>query len=357
VIAIIGVLIALLLPAVQAAREAARRLQCTTRLKQMGIAVHNFHDTRSGLPPANISANALMVMPAGSRQGALSFFGLLYPYIEQQPLYDFLTSQENAAGTKKGFQVALNDTWWKTLSPEQQAAFSLPIYQCPSKRSGLQVLEVTPPDPDQGSGSGPLGDYAIVVCARETLTYERGIAAFHLLGINMSHYNNKSQDGVVSPIRRANHIKPPTSIPPTSMMSSGDSNTWYPTDDFTFITDGLSNQLLIGEKHVRADKIGVCIEMGAESWDCPYLEGTSMGATYVGRDIYSYLDIGIIARGPSDYQESWSPTTNYKFGGNHAGICNFLVGDGAVRAISSSTSRDVLHWLGNASDGNPVSLP
>ncbi len=93
VIAIIGILIALLLPAVQAAREAARRSQCTNNLKQIGLALHNFHDTYGRLPAANY--DPLFAQPANSgnypnNAHRWGFTVLILPYIEQKQMYDDL---------------------------------------------------------------------------------------------------------------------------------------------------------------------------------------------------------------------------------------------------------------------------
>src|SRR5436305_5954 len=75
VIAIIGVLIALLLPAVQMIREAANRIQCANNLKQIGLAVHNYHDGYGALPPLRY----------GFAHG--SWLVLIMPYLEQENLY------------------------------------------------------------------------------------------------------------------------------------------------------------------------------------------------------------------------------------------------------------------------------
>ncbi|NOX55774.1 MAG: DUF1559 domain-containing protein, partial [Planctomycetes bacterium] len=88
VIAIIAILIALLLPAVQQAREAARRTQCRNNLKQIGLALHNYHDVYGVFPPALINSG---------RQGDRNTNGpvlnatawiMLLPYVDQAPLYE-----------------------------------------------------------------------------------------------------------------------------------------------------------------------------------------------------------------------------------------------------------------------------
>lgn len=82
VIAIIAVLIALLLPAVQQAREAARRTQCKNNLKQLGLALHNYHDTFNTLPPGAIQVFG------GNNQNEATWISMILPHIDQAPLYN-----------------------------------------------------------------------------------------------------------------------------------------------------------------------------------------------------------------------------------------------------------------------------
>ncbi len=96
VIAIIGILIALLLPAVQAAREAARRTQCTNNLKQLGLALHNYHDTYKTFPALGQGTAQGSPPQSNSNYGHLSGVAVMLPFMEQTPLYDQLTSAQVA---------------------------------------------------------------------------------------------------------------------------------------------------------------------------------------------------------------------------------------------------------------------
>lgn len=118
VIAIIGVLVALLLPAIQVAREAARRLHCQTNLRQLGLALHNYHDV-------------FRVFPAAATGGAehpayMSFtgYGPLLPFLEQQDVYDLINY-------KAALNVGFNYSW---ASPDNTTAYRIQVatFLCPS---------------------------------------------------------------------------------------------------------------------------------------------------------------------------------------------------------------------------------
>ncbi len=104
-----GVMVALLLPAVQAAREAARRMQCSNNLKQLALAMHNYHDTYKSFPPA------YTVDDQG--KPLHSWRTLLLPFLESSPLYA---------------QIDLNEPW---NSPKNQAfnQMVIPTFRCPSE--------------------------------------------------------------------------------------------------------------------------------------------------------------------------------------------------------------------------------
>ena len=136
VIAIIAVLIALLLPAVQSAREAARRIQCVNNCKQLGIALHNYHDVNGGLPPGRIWQAGLNGCGYNFFQCQdTTWFILMLPQFEQQPLANAFNYQLGVGGP---------------LAPLPQGFFAnstvmatkMSVFQCPSDRN--ITFQITP---------------------------------------------------------------------------------------------------------------------------------------------------------------------------------------------------------------------
>ncbi len=116
VIAIIAILVALLLPAVQQAREAARRSSCKNNLKQLGVALHNYHDTHFTFPGNEVGCTMLN----GTRRCWEGWSGLamLLPYVEQAPLYDTLN---------------FNDYWYRGAANQAGSNQVISTFQCPSE--------------------------------------------------------------------------------------------------------------------------------------------------------------------------------------------------------------------------------
>jgi prepilin-type N-terminal cleavage/methylation domain-containing protein/prepilin-type processing-associated H-X9-DG protein len=141
-IAVIGLLMALLLPAVQMARESARRTECTNHLKQIGLACQEHHDTYRVFPPGWVYAP--FTVPQGQIvQGGAGYGPFLLPYLDQKPLADLYRWDKRAQG------------------PENQpvATTQLNIYQCPSAEADRWVTIVEDPGNYSYGGKGACGDY------------------------------------------------------------------------------------------------------------------------------------------------------------------------------------------------------
>jgi prepilin-type N-terminal cleavage/methylation domain-containing protein len=133
VIAIIAVLIGLLLPAVQKVREAAARVQCSNRMRQLGLAAHNCHDTNNALPPA-LGWYPSRVPSAGAGWGEL--FLHLLPYLEQDNLYrSTLTTGPNPFGENPGPNQPYYSGAFGFGTPAFVGARTITAYICPSDPS------------------------------------------------------------------------------------------------------------------------------------------------------------------------------------------------------------------------------
>ncbi len=136
VIAIIGILIALLLPAVQAAREAARRMSCTNNLKQIGLAMHNFHDSRKQFPcgwPRRVCDDYPSIPPHLYRWSVLA---VTTPYMEQYAIYDAIDLEVPLFGHTGNYSI-----YGYGVHPDNAQAVAQVVqpFLCPSDKA--RVLE------------------------------------------------------------------------------------------------------------------------------------------------------------------------------------------------------------------------
>ncbi len=133
VIAIIGVLVGLLLPAVQSAREAARRMSCSNNLKQLGLALHNYHDTYTAIPPARNRDDT--IYGADWNTQTISWRARILPYIEQSALYE-------------NVDFSIPHWWAGSQHPNSNwnivAPAVVPSFRCPSDGGNGNVNWVDP---------------------------------------------------------------------------------------------------------------------------------------------------------------------------------------------------------------------
>ncbi len=350
VIAIIGALITLLLPAVQAAREAARRMQCSNNLKQLGIGVHNFHDARTGLLPICIG-----------RERGLSWVGFIYPYIEQTALYDSISA--------RGFNADYNctngylDWWFDALGDSGRKGFaSVSVFHCPTRRGGGAHLVETDKATFAGSNHapGPQGDYTVVLAWDGTQQIDPDPANPNVGAADewwkfwvherIADWKGRSQRATAGPLRA-----------PIWTTNSADS--WIPRDTMAYWEDGTSNQFVIGEKHIRPSALGKCVKDTGTWGECSILMGGELSSNASVRLTYlrqwhggsSHPIARMNDRENVDITNAWN--FDVMFGSWHPGICQFLLGDGAVRSVAVTTPVAITDAYSRVSDGVVVQLP
>lgn len=292
VIAIIAILIALLLPAVQMARESARRLQCKNNLKQLGIAFHNYHETHSALPPAEI----IVVNPNGP--GAQGWGTMILPQIDQVTLWQKYDSRIFSVyeSTQYGFPAAAVQSNMEVITTP------LPIFLCPSNTgptvtANLQYTAGPPYNAGSYTYRVARGDY----CATIAVFGEVGRLAFGRLdwwqGILQAAGDFSSNRGGVA--------------------------------RFSDVTDGLSMTCLLGERVAfPIYEHGVVFPSRERKRGWGYMTGDNIalnGAPYTG-------PYELVSGGPCTI--NCTNRHGRGFYSLHTGGAHFLLGDGAVRFVS-----------------------
>jgi len=297
VIAIIAVLIALLLPAVQQAREAARRSQCKNNLKQIGLALHNYHDTAKYFTPILISSGRIS---DSTYPNVLNTTGwvLLLPYIDQAPLYNMYNFNVcSSMSSPYGRPVSGTDVTNQLIYSQKMA-----VYTCPSDPGGSATYN---------NGPGATGFYSSNNARRSNYLFASG-----------------------------GHTDYSGSYDSTSGVDQGPFGNDGAASTATF-SDGLSNTVLVGEStQLRKTDTAYGPYWGAGVHTCCH------GYTPAGTPSFNIN--ADYAGDRSLRQYAWG------FGSYHVGGAHFVLGDGAVRFISENISYTLFANLNRVRDGQII---
>jgi prepilin-type N-terminal cleavage/methylation domain-containing protein len=322
VIAIIGILVGLLLPAVQMAREAARMSSCQNNLKQIGLAALNVEAGKGGYPTAGVVASvnsqfsnrSTIQQTKDTNTNGRIVGGWMFqvlPYIEQQSTYD----------------LRFKGTGWKQTGTNSIKAIMVPTFNCPSRQGRFYI--------DANNTPTMLGDYASFgLMASNNLSTPPnwpGVSSGQVTQDNC----DRAFGGIISPggwdRTGSNNFVAGQSIK-TSLLS-----------------DGTSNTAMIAEKSVP-----VALYQGTSSltWpdNMPDMDGYYPAYRYT--DARLVRDTAGTVYRPIQDSVARTTTKEYGFGAAHPAVFNVVMGDGSVRGVGFLADATVLNQVFQRADGN-----
>jgi prepilin-type N-terminal cleavage/methylation domain-containing protein/prepilin-type processing-associated H-X9-DG protein len=317
VIAIIAVLIALLLPAVQAAREAARRAQCVNNMKQLGIAMHNYHDVVGAFPTSfwrnTRNTTTTTTVDNNNRH---SWFTMILPYVEQTPVYNNMNFSVPVGGTMTAIAGAsvpsvdggkVNSTAAMTVIN----VFTCPTDPAPNFSQYARVDQGVGPSSNSGpklSYAGNLGD-----------NHNDDPAWWTFPNLPISRDNGYGEYNTETGI----------------MCRSGG------TTSMRDVTDGLSNTFAAGESLFETN----------DWWTWPNPNGSTCGTSCP----ICYMRVTQHAGDSGSAIDSRNWRVGFGWRSMHPGIVNFLFCDGSVKAIKCSVNRITYRALSTRNIGEVLS--
>ena len=306
VIAIIGVLVSLLLPAVQAAREAARRAQCQNNLKQIGLALISYHD-QNGRLPAGSPANENWCCAGGLPPGH-NWITSIFPQIEQQNVVDSLDLTLPMKHPTN--RVVIQEVAVGTFVCPSSPASDSPIMEDRSSNHNPRVAQGTWYTGSMGpTAPGP----ECTLCPAGTIPDPNNWCCM------AGHFGTRARAGRTVGMF-ARHVKPAI--------------------DDSLVTDGLSNTIMVGETLPE---------------DCSYFSLFAPNFVVTSTSIPLNFRRNNTQQNDFPINSGWWEVSGFK--SEHPGIIQVAMGDGSVQALSEDIDFRLYNALGTRAGGDLASLP